>query len=152
MNTYIVQGFPLTPVKIGKAEDVERRITQIQTGHYTRLRVLLVLDGDHERELHERFSEYRLVGEWFMWSEKIEKFIFESLSEQSEQCTVWHTVNIYCSPEQRSQFNEWRYDMYKQADSLRDFVNRMALVKDFEIPKEIGAILKKISEVPYLMY
>ena len=149
MNTYIVQGSPLAPVKIGKAEDVECRVRQLQTGHYTRLRVLLVLDGDHERELHERFSEERLCGEWFMWSAKIEKFISESLSERD---IFWHTVNMYCTHEQRVQFNEWKYDMYKQADSLRDFVNHMSLVKDFEIPKEIGAILKKISEVPYLMY
>lgn len=54
--------------KIGIANDPLRRLTQLQTGHPSKLSILLLLKGSTqlEKELHQRFSTKRIQGEWFM--------------------------------------------------------------------------------------
>lgn len=64
--TYLIQGEYGGPVKIGVTRGSARgRLSEIQTGNPERLRVMLRIPGDCERELHRAFEEYRLVGEWF---------------------------------------------------------------------------------------
>lgn len=52
-------------VKIGITTNLDSRMAQLQTPEP--MMVYALLDGwaAEERELHERFSEYRLRGEWF---------------------------------------------------------------------------------------
>ena len=52
-------------IKIGIACDVEARLAILQTGNARELRVVGVMDGNHENQLHERFASYRVRGEWF---------------------------------------------------------------------------------------
>jgi hypothetical protein len=54
-------------VKIGKSVDPQKRLSGLQTGNPRRLRVLHVEPeaGHLEEQLHERFAEIRIGGEWF---------------------------------------------------------------------------------------
>ena len=59
-------------IKIGKADDVFKRLKELQTGNPYRLSTLLTVMVQSpteafnlEQELHNRFNGYRLEGEWF---------------------------------------------------------------------------------------
>ena len=76
---YFIQSYD-GAVKIGITDDVSRRLKQGQTWHHTKLRVVKLIENaslKKERELHERFSEYRLDNdggdEWF--TEEVLDFI-----------------------------------------------------------------------------
>lgn len=64
---YFVQAGADGPIKIGSAQDVEGRIRNLQVSSHVELRLLGVVRATplHEGELHDRFSESRLRGEWF---------------------------------------------------------------------------------------
>lgn len=68
-------------VKIGYATDPSKRISSIQTSNPYALEVLLIIDGnyDKERELHKKFHKYKASGEWFNFEESINIFIQENL-------------------------------------------------------------------------
>ena len=50
--------------KIGSAYDTKQRVKSLATGNPT-LSVVLVIDGDVEKELHGMFESQRVKGEWF---------------------------------------------------------------------------------------
>lgn len=58
---------PDLPVKIGKANSVAYRRSELQTAHYTELIVLFTLDGYSklEKTLHRKFANQHVRGEWF---------------------------------------------------------------------------------------
>ena len=56
------------PIKIGAAEDVNKRLAGIQTGSHREMMIYAVKEGDPyrtEREYHTKFSQTRIRGEWF---------------------------------------------------------------------------------------
>lgn len=63
----IVPGPPLQYVKIGYAQDVWERLSELQCGNPFELRVLSFLPGGQETEgaLHCALDAYRVRGEWF---------------------------------------------------------------------------------------
>lgn len=67
MATYIIRAGLTGPVKIGKADDVERRRATLQTAHHEELVVLRVIDTafDAEPVMHKQFAHLRIRGEWF---------------------------------------------------------------------------------------
>ena len=67
-DVYLVQGAIGGPIKIGVAEDVPRRLAELQSYSPIPLRVLATIrHGDIalEAALHRRFVKHRLHGEWF---------------------------------------------------------------------------------------
>jgi hypothetical protein len=54
-------------IKIGKAVDPRKRLSQLQTGSGETLSLLAVEPGglDVERQRHRQFRAYRVRGEWF---------------------------------------------------------------------------------------
>lgn len=54
-------------IKIGKANDVPKRLRALQTAHPVRLELLATCSGGRVREqwYHRRFARHRLHGEWF---------------------------------------------------------------------------------------
>lgn len=64
---YAVQGSPGTPVKIGRSTNPLKRLRTLQTGSADTLDLLHVFPGhqDIERELHQRFAQWRHRDEWF---------------------------------------------------------------------------------------
>jgi hypothetical protein len=70
MLIYFIQAGDDGPVKIGCAENVEKRRSALQTAHHDVLRILRSFPGERgvERSLHERFSNLRIRGEWFRFA------------------------------------------------------------------------------------
>jgi hypothetical protein len=55
-------------IKIGRAQDVLKRIASLQCASPYRLKVICIADGDIEKRTHEHLERenlQRLVGEWF---------------------------------------------------------------------------------------
>lgn len=77
MAVYFIVDVLSGTVKIGKASDPSNRFQSLQTGSSVRLFLIGVIDGDRveERELHERFADARVRGEWFylkpIWNELV---------------------------------------------------------------------------------
>jgi hypothetical protein len=77
---YFVLNTKTNSVKIGTTENLNKRLPQLQTSSDDLLVVILTLQGDCELEkrLHLRFSEFRLKGEWFSFSEEVKRFVNET--------------------------------------------------------------------------
>lgn len=63
------EGLRVSPVKIGRSENVVGRLASIQVGYPRRLQILGTVETDDcvslELELHLMFDHSRLQGEWF---------------------------------------------------------------------------------------
>lgn len=68
-------------VKIGKSEDPIRRAKQISAGIPYATKLIAVIDIP-ESELHKQFSEYRICGEWFRYTDAIRDFI------RKDRCSI----------------------------------------------------------------
>ena len=78
-NIYFIQSINGGPVKIGKAKNVQQRLLGFQIGCPVKLSVVAVyknVDDSLENVLHNKYSEYRIHGEWF--DEKILEMEFGS--------------------------------------------------------------------------
>jgi hypothetical protein len=60
-------------LKIGYTSDINNRLSQLQTSNPIRLKVINLIKGDVnlEKELHSRFKELRVNGEWFVYDAEI---------------------------------------------------------------------------------
>lgn len=145
--TYFVQGHPLTPVKIGRARNIGKRLAALQTANYQKLRFLLVLEGDLESDLHCLFAKHRIEGEWFHWCDEIKQFIY---SQKQKRHGCWHLVNVYCTSEERQMFNEWHAKAYLALDKLTDWVRNTSVKFDVDIPEELQVLQDYVCQVPWL--
>jgi hypothetical protein len=66
-SIYFLQAENGGPVKIGRSRFPEQRLAWFQTAHAERLVLRAVVAGEpsFERELHRRFADSRMLGEWF---------------------------------------------------------------------------------------
>lgn len=73
MAVYIIRCGDSGMVKIGWAVDPELRCRDLQTGHWEPLSLIRVMEGDVRDEgwMHGRFSEFRVRGEWFRFTEEM---------------------------------------------------------------------------------
>jgi hypothetical protein len=65
---YVVQAQPSGNLKIGRATSVESRLIGLRVGTWETLTVLCqvcAFTNEPEEELHARWSEHRIRGEWF---------------------------------------------------------------------------------------
>jgi hypothetical protein len=64
---YFLQSEHGGEIKIGRADDVAKRIVSLQTSRPDKLVLLAAASGSlqQERDLHDRFSKHRVKGEWF---------------------------------------------------------------------------------------
>ena len=74
---YFVRRGARGPIKIGKAIDVENRMSQLQNGNAEHLVLLGMIPGgdEKEREMHKRFAAYRMKGEWFRCAGELAEFV-----------------------------------------------------------------------------
>lgn len=73
MPVYFIREQGSEAIKIGRASEVKRRVSQLQTGNSAKLELLgwLAPEDDHktERTLHVYFSSQLVRGEWFSISQ-----------------------------------------------------------------------------------
>jgi uncharacterized protein YozE (UPF0346 family) len=77
---YFIQSGTSGPIKIGyTASSVERRLSNLQTGHPEKLILLVSIEGNRslEKQLHNQFNNHHLIGEWFHPHSIILSFIDE---------------------------------------------------------------------------
>ncbi len=76
---YFIEAVGQDRIKIGKADDPEARLKQLQTGCPVPLRLLGIINcqAGIERTLHAKFAEDNIQGEWFQATEAIRKYIEE---------------------------------------------------------------------------
>jgi DNA-binding XRE family transcriptional regulator len=60
-------------LKIGYTCNINNRLSQLQTSNPIRLKVINLIKGDVnlEKELHSRFKDIRVNGEWFVYDAEI---------------------------------------------------------------------------------
>jgi hypothetical protein len=73
-KTYFARGEPGF-VKIGKSGQPRKRLSQLQTANPRTLEIVLLLDGDREKELHSRFNKDKIHGDWFVESDELVVFM-----------------------------------------------------------------------------
>jgi hypothetical protein len=77
---YFIQSDHGGPIKIGFTGNREQRLKTLQLSSPYKLVVLGLIPNstyETEKKLHEKFSEFRLHGEWFSPDEKILAYIAE---------------------------------------------------------------------------
>lgn len=81
---YFILNEDSNAIKIGRAKDVDKRLNALQTSSPSKLKLLksVQIEGKQaanelEKSLHRKFSENRLVGEWF----KAETILLEYISQ-----------------------------------------------------------------------
>lgn len=84
-NVYFIQEGENRAIKIGSADDVNKRIKELQTGNSDELTLLHATTGGFTLETHlrKRFKKYHKRGEWYYSSEELLNFINE-LKEEDE--------------------------------------------------------------------
>jgi len=65
------------PVKIGRASNVDKRLSQVQCGCPQTIDQVISFPhrGHEEREWHAHFASQRIRGEWFEWTPGLEEAI-----------------------------------------------------------------------------
>jgi len=78
-------------VKIGTSHNAKQRLEELQPANPYKLTIIHEERGNRktETEFHRRFKEYRLLGEWFEYSQEIKEYIsdFYSQVEACGECT-----------------------------------------------------------------
>lgn len=73
-------------VKIGVSKNPRRRLDDLKTGSSRLVSIRYVMPGDRqkERELHTLFAEYRVNGEWFLFTSAIKEWIAQDEARRSK--------------------------------------------------------------------
>jgi hypothetical protein len=82
VQTYIIHDEEGGLIKIGKSIRPEERIRNISTISGRSVRVLAIINGNFEGELHKMFSDIRVFGEWFKDDARIHEHVKKMLHEQ----------------------------------------------------------------------
>ncbi len=70
-------------IKIGRTNNILKRMVEIQCFNPFPLKLLLVFEGGSKQEasLHTRFGKDRIKGEWFLLSPHLKRYIIKNQSE-----------------------------------------------------------------------
>ena len=136
-------------IKIGYANDPSQRIPSIQTSSPFELEVLLIIDGnyDKEKELHQKFQAYRKSGEWFEFVEPIKHFISVN-SQQNRKYEFGFVYEDFAGNEQILTLRK-RHKLSMESLGLRLNITRQGVYK-IQQSEKAGTIsinsLKRIAE------
>lgn len=78
LKTYFILDRGKDLVKIGKTHDIDKRLKALQTASGTELEVVLVLEHRppyEEAQLHWRFRNYLVRGEWYLYDDVLQIFV-----------------------------------------------------------------------------
>ncbi len=74
---YFVQNKARNAVKIGFSENLEARLKVLQTVSLDPLELIGTIEGDRdaEKELHKKFKDFKIRGEWFLMDSELKDFV-----------------------------------------------------------------------------
>ncbi len=90
---YVIAASPEGPCKLGRSNDPERRLRQLQTGHseYLRLYYREAVDASEvsamERAVHKVIAFKRMKGEWF-------RITVEDAIAEIKHAIMFHSDNL----------------------------------------------------------
>jgi hypothetical protein len=69
---YFIKNLTTNSIKIGYTGNIEHRLSCLQTGNDCELKVIKTIKGNlqTETQLHNKFAEYHIRGEWYKISEE----------------------------------------------------------------------------------
>lgn len=121
---YFIQNSETKHIKIGYSNDVRKRLSEIQISSPHELKILSICEGDIEleKELHDKFNDYYIRGEWFNPSEELisyinnfppyinKEYIGLTKLRKDKKMTMEEVGNILCISKQAVKDLEKRYD------------------------------------------
>jgi hypothetical protein len=74
---YFIQSGKNGPVKIGRADDVQKRLKSLQTAHPETLILRAIIPGDlaEEQYMHRLFAAASIRGEWFKPTKRLREYL-----------------------------------------------------------------------------
>jgi hypothetical protein len=82
-STYFIQAGVDGPIKIGSSKNLPVRLRTLCAMSPVPLRLLGVIEGDHEEACHARLAAFRVHGEWFVPADFVLEFIQSIARTQS---------------------------------------------------------------------
>lgn len=73
--TYFILDKTHNAVKIGYSRSPIFRFDCFQNSTLNKLKLLKIITGNHERQMHQKFKTYFIRNEWFRYSDEIQVFI-----------------------------------------------------------------------------
>lgn len=79
---YFIEAIGHDRIKIGKADNPEVRLKQLQTGSHAELRLIgtIAAEAAREQEMHQAFATDRIRGEWFAATPELREYIRNSVT------------------------------------------------------------------------
>ncbi len=120
--TYFAQAEEGGPIKIGYTTvDPQVRLKGLQTGSPLSLRIIASIPKNLEKQLHERFENLRLHGEWFQNDEALLAYI-RQLEIKNDPMAVAASLTPSTLP--RGRRNDSLFDLvFKTDENFYDFQN-----------------------------
>ncbi len=82
MNVYFIRSGKKGPIKIGVANNVSSRLSELQIGNPFELSIVAIIPfssrkkaESFEKKIHKRFVDQRIRGEWFAGNININKLM-----------------------------------------------------------------------------
>lgn len=82
--TYFLRSEENGCVKIGKTSNLENRLHALRVASPATLTLVLVLAGDREAEMHHRFADCNIRGDWFRDEQRLREFLDEEQAKQNQ--------------------------------------------------------------------
>jgi hypothetical protein len=88
---YFIQDIESKHIKIGYTKNIKSRISNLQVGSSSKLKLLGYISGDLtlEKEIHYIFREFTVRGEWF----RVDQTIIDYLNSNTEQSFVVRIID-----------------------------------------------------------
>jgi hypothetical protein len=96
MPVYLIRAGDMPFVKIGWADDVERRLSDLQTAHYEELSIIRVFVCERRVEgwLHHHFRDQHVRGEWYRFVPSMLTVAIGDVEQRSRGVTAEHRQKI----------------------------------------------------------
>jgi hypothetical protein len=112
-HVYFIQNSVTGNIKIGRAKDIEKRLKALQSASDCPLRLLFSLDVHkmvtEERTIHERFKDYRIIGEWFRFEGELYDYVHELISNRIKSSQEWKIEQEFIRKELIHSNNKSKY-------------------------------------------
>jgi len=110
MTVYFIQAGEDGPIKIGftRSKSVEKRLSDLQHGNAETLVVLASIEGSliDEKNLHIKFSQFHIRGEWFEPSYELLAHISDLELSESFGGSVAQKKNVISSWRNKNQLTQ----------------------------------------------